>query len=117
VNKLLAGCLAILLCSPAALAQEKKKDSEHTRGVKGLVLMPDGTGAKQAVVYLKNTKTLQVQSFITKDDGSYAFHELSTDVDYDLKAELAGGMTSPSKTLSNFDSRKEATIDLKLAKK
>ncbi len=106
----------LLLCSPAILAQEKK-DTEHTRGVKGRVLMPDGAGAKQAVVYLKNTHTLQVQSFITRDDGAYSFHELSPDVDYELKAEMTGGLVSPARTLSSFDSRKEPVIDLKLAKK
>ena len=31
------------------------------------------SAVKQAVVYLKNTKTLQIHSFITKDDGSYLF--------------------------------------------
>jgi hypothetical protein len=107
---------ALLLCAPAVWAQEKKKDSEHTRSVKGAVVSPDGARVKLAVVYLKNLKTLQVHSFITKDDGTYYFHELSPDIDYELKAE-GQGMTSSVKTLSSFDSRKEPVIDLKLVKK
>jgi hypothetical protein len=117
VSRFLAGCLVgLLLCAPAIRAQEKKKDSEHTRSVKGLVLSPDGKPVKQAVVYLKNTKTLVIQSFITKDDGSYYFHELSPDIDYELKGE-ANGLRSASRTLSSFDSRKEPVLDLKLVKK
>ena len=109
--------MAILfLCAPAVLAQEKKKDSDHTRSVKGVVLSPDGKPVKQAVVYLKNTKTLIIHSFIAKDDGSYYFHELSPDLDYELRGE-ADGLSSPTKTLSSFDTRKEAVIDLKLAAK
>jgi len=64
---------------------------------------------------LKNTKTLQIRSFITKDHGAYYFHGLSTDIDYELKAEYQGA-SSPTKTLSSFDSRKQAVINLKLNK-
>jgi hypothetical protein len=81
-----------------------------------MVQSPEGAGVKQAVVYLKNTKTLQVNSFITKDDGTYSFHELNPDIDYELKAE-ANGLSSPARTLSSFDTRKEAVIDLKLVNK
>jgi hypothetical protein len=65
-----------------------------------------------AVVYIKNAKTLQIRSFITKNEGTYYFHSLSPDVDYELHAE-SNGATSPHKTLSSFDSRKQATINLK----
>ena len=113
---LLAVLAVLLLCAPAGVAQEKKKDSAHTRGVKGLVLSPDGRAVKQAVVYLKNTKTLQIHSFITKDDGSYYFNELSPDIDYELTGE-SDGLKSPTKTLSSFDDRKQVVMDLKLVKK
>jgi hypothetical protein len=117
VSRFLAGCLAVLLlCAPAVRAQEKKKGSDNTRNVKGMVQSPEGAGVKQAVVYLKNTKTLQVNSFITKDDGTYSFHELNPDIDYELRAE-ATGLSSPARTLSSFDTRKEAVIDLKLVNK
>ena len=66
-----------------------------------------------AVVYIKNNKTLQIRSFITKDGGTYYFHSLSPDVDYELHAE-SNGVTSSNKTLSSFDSRKQAVINLKL---
>jgi hypothetical protein len=68
------------------------------------------------VVQLKNMKTLQIRSFITLDDGTYHFFELSPDVDYELKADFRGA-SSGTKTLSSFDSRKKAIINLKLNNK
>ena len=106
-----------LLCASAGLAQEKKKSKgdEHIRSVHGLVTDAEDKPVSGAVVQLKNTKTLQIRSFITQDNGSYYFHELSTDVDYDLRADYHGA-SSPTKSLSSFDSRKDATLDLKLKK-
>jgi hypothetical protein len=82
-----------------------------------LVVLDDaGKPVPGAIVHIENTKTLQILSFITKDDGSYAFHGLSSNVDYALKAEYQN-MTSNVKTLSVFDSRRNAVINLKLNKK
>ena len=69
-----------------------------------------------AVVQLKNSKTLQVRSFITQENGVYQFHGLDPNVDYLLKADYEGA-SSPWKTLSSFDSRKQATMNLKIASK
>jgi hypothetical protein len=97
-------------------AGKKKSDDQGLRSVQGTVSDPDGNAVDGAVVQLKNTKTLQIRSFITKDQGSYYFHGLSPDVDYELRAEYRGP-SSPTKTLSAFDSRKQATINLTLSKK
>jgi hypothetical protein len=114
MTRILAGWLVVLLlaCAPAGFAQ---KDSS-TRSVQGAVTNPDESSAVGAVVQLKNMKTLQVRSFITKEDGTYHFFELSPDVDYELKADFQGA-SSGAKTLSSFDSRKKAVINLKLNKK
>jgi Carboxypeptidase regulatory-like domain len=90
-----------------------KKVQDHTRSVQGLVTAADGKPLDGAVVQLKNTKTLQIRSFITQDNGKYYFHELSTEVDYELRADFHGA-SSPTKNLSSFDSRKQAILDLKL---
>ena len=103
--------LLLLICAPG-FAQ---KDSA-TRSVQGSVSNPDDSAAVGAVVQLKNMKTLQIRSFITLEDGTYRFFELSPDVDYELKADFKGASSGP-KTLSSFDSRKKAVINLKLAKK
>jgi hypothetical protein len=106
--------VVLLLCTAGLFAQQKKKKGEETtRSVEGLVSTAEDAPAAGAVVQLKNTKTLQIRSFITKDNGTYYFHELSPDVDYELKADYQG-MSSGSKTLSSFDSRRTATINLKL---
>jgi hypothetical protein len=93
--------------------QGKKKGEETTRSVEGAVTTSEDATVAGAVVQLKNTKTLQIRSFITKENGAYYFHELSPDVDYELKADFQGA-ASDTKTLSSFDSRKQARINLKL---
>lgn len=103
----------LLLTASASFAQKKKKGEETTRSVAGVVTTAEDSGVVGAVVQLKNTKTLQIRSFITKENGSYYFHELSPDIDYELKADYQGA-SSPTKTLSSFDSRKNAVINLKL---
>jgi carboxypeptidase family protein len=105
---------AVLLSAPAGLAQsEKKKKGNQTRTVQGTVTGPDDQMVNGAVVQLKNLKTLQIRSFITQKDGAYHFNELSSDVDYELRADYSGESSSP-KELSSFDNRKEAILNLKL---
>lgn len=96
--------------------QQGKKRQDPTRSVQGVVTAPDDATAPGVVVYLKNLKTLQIRTFLTKEGGTYYFHGLSQDVDYELRAE-APGAASPGKTLSSFDNRKQAVINLKLNKK
>jgi hypothetical protein len=107
--------LLLVVCAPAGFAQGKKGDSA-TRSVEGAVTNSDDSVAVGAVVQLKNVKTLQIRSFITKEDGLYHFFELSPDVDYELKADFQGSSSGP-KVLSSFDGRKKATVNLKLNKK
>lgn len=103
---------ALLFCAATTFAQKKGKQ-DQTRDVQGTVTAADGSVVNGARVYLENTKTLQVRSFYTQKDGTYYFHELNTDVDYKLRAEFDGS-ASPTRTLSSFDSRKEAVMNLKL---
>jgi hypothetical protein len=113
-----AAVLGVLLLSSLAPAQSKKKDEQPVRSVQGVVSDEAGTPVPGAIVQLKNTKSLQVRSFITKEHGEYFFHGLSSDVDYQIRAELqSNGTASGTRTLSSFDSRKQAFINLKLDKK
>jgi hypothetical protein len=98
----------LLLVAIAGFAKDPQ-----TRTVQGAVSAPDESLVNGAVVYLKNTKSLQIRSFFTQKDGSYYFHDLSPDIDYELKAEY-NGLSSGTRTLSSFDTRKLATINLKL---
>jgi Carboxypeptidase regulatory-like domain len=116
MTRYLTVCTMLLLAALAPAGFAQKKGEPATRSVQGAVTNADESVATGAVVYLKNVKTLQVRSFITKEDGLYHFYELSPDVDYELKAEFQGAASNP-KTLSSFDSKKLATINLKLNKK
>lgn len=105
-----------LLSLNFAFAQSKKGQSENVRSVKGTVTDANGNAVEGAVVQLKNKKSLQIRSFITKEKGEYFFTGLSSDVDYEVKAE-SNGMSSPSRNISLFDTEKIAIRDLKLAAK
>ena len=112
----LLAAMALLVCAASAFAASKKGEDQNVRSVQGTVTDASDNAIDGAVVQLKNTKTLQIRSFIAKEHGAYYFHGLSPDVDYELKAEYQG-QSSPNKTLSSFDSRKQAVINLKLGKK
>jgi hypothetical protein len=94
----------------------KQREDPNTRSVQGAVEDSTGNVAEGAVVQLKNLKSLQVRSFITQKEGTYTFLGLSKDVDYELKADFRGG-SSPVRTLSVFDTRTKATINLKVEPK
>lgn len=99
-----------------AYAQKKDKSEDSTkRSVQGVVTDGAENPIEGAVVQLKDTKTLQIRSFITKQGGTYHFHSLNPDIDYELRAEYQGA-NSGSKTLSSFDSRKSAVMNLKISK-
>lgn len=119
MRKLLLGIVAAIALAGVvtlpAEAQKKNSDDKQTRSVQGVVSDDKDTPLEGAVVQLKDTKTLQIRSFITKQNGTYHFHSLNPDVDYELKAEHQGA-NSGSKTLSSFDSRKSAVINLKIDK-
>jgi hypothetical protein len=104
-----------ILFSGFALAQfGKKKDQDsNVRTLQGIVTDEAGNPISGAVVQLENMKTLQIRSYISKEKGDYYFGDLNTDVDYKLHAENHG-MVSATKTLSSFDSRKQATLNLKV---
>ena len=76
----------------------------------------DGQIVEGAVVQIKNTKSMQVRSFITKADGIFTFTGLSTAVDYEIRA-AAKGWESPVRTVSTFDDRKRVIVNLKLESK
>jgi hypothetical protein len=104
--------LFVLALATLAFGQKKSKEPQE-KSVSGIVTDANGSPVPGAVVQLKNTKTLQVRSFIAKEMGEYFFQGLATDVDYELKAD-ANGKSSGSKTLSSFDSHTEARVNLQL---
>jgi hypothetical protein len=84
--------------------------------IEGTVQNSNGVPVKGAVVLLKDMKTLQVRSYIAQENGRYHFYGLSTDVNYQVRAQ-AGDATSSNKLISVFDSHQRIKIDLKLKSK
>ena len=99
---------SVSLGSPGA---GKDKNQEQGRNLTGQVLGQGDAPLPEAIVYLKNTKTLAVKSFIAEKDGGYRFHGLSPNVDYEIYAEYQG-QKSGLKTLSSFDNRANVTLNL-----
>jgi protocatechuate 3,4-dioxygenase beta subunit len=95
----------------AALVAQKDKNAPQTRTLTGTVMNKGDQPLEKALVYLKNDKTLMVQTFITGADGKFRFNSLSPNTDYDLFAEY-NGKRSNTRTLSAFDSRTEAYMPL-----
>ncbi|HXZ78859.1 MAG TPA: carboxypeptidase-like regulatory domain-containing protein [Terriglobales bacterium] len=112
---------AILLTAVAAcvwafatVAKDKPEDKlSTTRTLQGQVLDAADAGIPDAVVYLKNTKTLGVRTFIADKDGNYRFTALSLNIDYQVYAEHHGSK-SEIKTVSSFDTRKTVVLNLKI---
>ncbi len=97
--------------------QKKDKPRDpNIRNVQGVVTLPDGAPAEGAVVQLKNLKTLQVRSFITQEKGSYQFQNLPTSIDFELRADFKE-FASSARSLSVFDKRLDAIVNLKLEPK
>jgi hypothetical protein len=101
---------------PPFFKNDKNKEDPNIRSLQGTVKDDAENALEGAVVKLKNVKTLQVRSFITKPDGTYAFGGLSTNTDYEVKADH-NGLSSDTRTLSVFDARKVAIINLKIEPK
>lgn len=95
------------------LAPEAQKKVPTVRSVSGVVLDQNDSPIAHAIVYLKNTKTLAVKTSIANDKGSYQFSGLAPNQDYELYAGL-NGAKSATKTLSSFDSRDKATLNLRI---
>src|ERR1700683_5838721 len=102
--------LFVLALAGLAVGQKKGKEPQE-KSVSGVVTDSRGNPVPGAVVQLKNTKTLQVRSFIAKEMGEYYFQGLATDVDYELKADFSG-KSSATRQLSSFDSHAEAKLNL-----
>jgi hypothetical protein len=107
--------LALACAAPGWAQRKEKKEDANVRNLQGMVTSPEDKPVPGAVVQLKDMRTLQVRSFITQAEGDYHFSGLKTDIDYEVKASFSG-LSSDARTLSVFDNRKNAVINLKLKK-
>ena len=108
-----AVCTLLLAFGAVAGALPDKKDKSNGRLLFGKVLDPQDNPLPNAVVYVTNTRTRTVKTYIVGPDGSYRFPALSTAVDYEVYAQF-NGKKSDTKTLSQFDDRQQVSINLRV---
>jgi hypothetical protein len=103
--------LLVGLASAASPPSDKKND--NTRLLTGRVIDHQDSALPNAVVYLTNTRTRAVKTYIVGPDGAYRFPSLSPNIDYEVYAQY-NGRKSDTKTVSQFDNRQTVNINLKI---
>ena len=76
-NASLTAGMLLLLLSVAAHAAPDKKDKQQGRLLYGKVLDQQDNPVINAIVYLTNTRTHAVKTYIVGQDGTYRFPGLS----------------------------------------
>jgi Carboxypeptidase regulatory-like domain len=95
-----------------AHAGSDKKEKTQGRLLYGKVLDQHDNPVVNSIVYLTNTRTHAVKTYIVGQDGTYRFPGLST-VDYEVYAQH-NDRKSDTKSVSQFDDRPQVYIDLKI---
>src|ERR1700716_409324 len=113
VTIVLVAVCALIALSAVAHASPDKKDQAVGRLLYGKVLDRQDNPLPNAVVYLTNTRTRAVKTYIVGPDGTYRFPALTTSVDYEVYAQYEGHK-SDVKSVSQFDDRSQVYIDLKI---
>ena len=98
---------------PSDDSSNKKAGPTNQRTLTGTVLDKNDAPIPNAVVYLKNEKTLTVRTYFAQKDGTYRFPQLERNVDYEVYAEL-NGKRSDTKTVSQFDDRNAPHVNLRI---
>ena len=106
------------ITSPVVAAQAQwfgrdPKKEDKSRLLTGKVLDGGDSPLPNAVVYLTNTHTRAVKTYIVGPDGGYRFPALEPTVDYEVYAQFEN-RKSGTKTVSQFDDRTVVNIVLKV---
>jgi hypothetical protein len=109
----LALALGALSAGPGATMAHAQQRGPVQRTIEGKVKDKNDAPLKGAVVYLKDSRTLAVKSFISDEDGVFHFGQLSQNTDYEIYAEFEG-KRSKSRNISSFDSKNDFNFTLKI---
>ena len=90
------------------------KSQAAVKSLVGEVVTPQGEKLPQAVIHLKNKKTLEVRTRISDREGKFSFRGLDRDTDYEVHAEYQGAASS-KKNVSSFDDRDEVYLVLEIS--
>ncbi len=106
-------CALLVALGAVCGASPDKKDKTVGRLRLGKVLDPQDNPLPDAVVYVTNTRSRSVKTYIVGQDGTYRFPALSTATDYEVYAQFKGHK-SETKSVSQFDDRSQVYLDLKI---
>jgi Carboxypeptidase regulatory-like domain len=114
VRRACSVALVLVLLACVATVGAYAKDSEpQTKILTGRVVDRGDNPLAGSVVYLTNTRTRAVKTYIAGKEGDYRFPGLAPNTDYEVYAQYQGHR-SDSKTVSQFDSRMQPTVNLKI---
>lgn len=91
----------------------KEGERDTTKTLVGQVVDKEGGGLAQAIVHLKNKKTLAVKTHIADAKGNFRIVGLDRNTDYAVHAEYHG-QSSSDRTVSSFDDRSEIRLVLEI---
>ena len=101
------------LASPPPYGPPYKDKEPQSKVLLGKVLDAGDNPLAGAVVYLTNTRTRAVKTYIAGKDGDYRFPGLTENTDYEVYAQYQGHK-SDTKSVSQFDSRATVSVNLKI---
>lgn len=105
--------IALATSATFSSAAYSKDKADTGRLLTGKISDRQDNPLASAVVYLSNTRTRAVKTYIVGPDGIYRFPALSLNVDYEVYAQY-NGRKSDTKTVSQFDNRQTVNINLKI---
>jgi hypothetical protein len=107
--------LVLFLVGLGTVVEADKKDKSGTsaRVLTGKVTDKQDNPLPNAVVYLTDTRSRGVKTYIVGPDGAYRFPALSPNIDYEVYAQY-NGRKSDTKTVSQFDNRSQVNLNLKI---
>ena len=116
VNLIAVLILLSVSCISSGVPRPQDQKEPELRTVHGSVIDKEENPVATSIVYLKNMKTQGVKTYIANDAGEYRFSGLDPNVDYQIHAEH-NDLTSPVRTISSYDSRRDVNLPLKLSHK
>ncbi len=103
----------VSVTSPQAWAAPPQLKTPVERTVLGTVVNSTGAPYDGAVVYLQDTKSMVIRSYVANNGGQFHFNQLSPDTDYQVWAEMNKNRTK-KKTISMFSSHLKFTYKFKI---
>jgi hypothetical protein len=111
--QILATCVLGVFLLASLPSYGKDKDTTPGRLLTGKVMDKQDNPLVNAVVYVTDTRSRAVKTYIVGNDGNFRFPALAANVDYEVYAQ-SNGKSSDTKRVSQFDDRKVVNIVLKI---